>query len=118
MITDIHKRAMELLILSKEKDKELNPSSFIYEQLTGQIASFDTEPANAIELCEKINEINGGEPLTEKDKVDLGTYGAILFANKEKFVKNTLHQASFLKIFNWIGYILGIVSLVIGGLSW
>ncbi|MBA7518145.1 hypothetical protein ES705_10211 [subsurface metagenome] len=118
MINDIHKRVMELWILSKEKDEELNPSRLIYEQLTGQTANFNSEPKNAIELCEKINEINGDEPLSEKDKVDLGTYGAILFADKEKFVKKALYQASFFKIFNWIGYIFGIISIVIGEFSW
>lgn len=117
-INESYKRVLELWLLAKDKDKEGNPSRFIYQQITGQIPDFDTEPQNAIELCEVVSEKMGFEKLSEQNKVDISTFAALLLKDKEKIINRTVFKAYLKKTINWIAYAFGIVSIIIGGISW
>lgn len=117
-IHESYKRILQLWIIAKDKDKDGNPSHFIYQQITGEVPDFETEPQNAIELCEVVGEKLGYEKLSEQDEIDISTYAALLYKDKDKFIKRAVFQAYFKKIINWIAYVLGILSLVIGGLNW
>ena len=59
MITDIHKRAIEMWVFSKLSDEKTNPSIIILDHLTGEMPQMTEEPTNTIQLCQKINEIKG-----------------------------------------------------------
>ena len=118
MVNETHKSAIEMWVFSKLNNSETNPSLVILEHLTGQIPILNSEPENTVQLCQKINEIQGLEDLTEDEKMEIQKYG-IQVVEKNKGSKNRMMaKALWLRWLNWIGYILGAISIGVGGFSW
>lgn len=118
MITDIHKRAIEMWVFSKLSDEKTNPSIIILDYLTGEMPQMTEEPTNTIQLCQKINEIKGLSELTEDEEVEIQKYGVQLMLSNKGSRNRMLAKALWLTWLNRIGYVLGAVSIGIGGFSW
>jgi hypothetical protein len=118
MITDIHKRAVRMWVYSKLSNSEIDPSVLIISQVTGKIPKMITRPSNTVELCQLNNELNGLSDLTEAEKVEIQKYGIQLVNSNDGSRSIMLAKAQWLKWLNRIGYILGIISIGIGGFTW
>ena len=118
---EIHKRAVEMWLFAKQNDNstpKANPSIIVIEHLTGQIINLDNEPQNTVQVCQKINEIKGLGDLSEEDKIEITKYGIQLYHNSKGSKTQVFIKALWLPLLNWIGYILGSISIGIGGFSW
>ena len=105
-------------VMSKLNNSETNPSIVILEHLTGQIQDLRNEPQNTIQLCERINVIKGFDELTEEEIEEIQIYGIeTMEANKSSKIW-TLAKTYGLSWLNRIGYILGAISIGVGGFSW
>lgn len=118
MITNIHKKAIEIWVFSKLSDKEINPTIIILDQLTGKTPQMTEEPINTIELCQRINEIKGLPDLTEDENVEIQKYGVQLMISNKGSRNRMLAKALWLTWLNRIGYLLGAISIGIGGFTW
>ena len=118
MINETHKRAVEMWVFSKLNNSETNPSLVILEHLTGQIPNLVNEPENTVQLCQKINEIQGLEDLTEDEEIEIQRYGIQVVENNKQSKNRIISKAFWLTWLNWTGYILGAISIGIGGFSW
>jgi hypothetical protein len=118
MIKDIHKRAVEMWVTSKDINLDVNPAYFIIEQLTGNKPDLGNEPQNTVELCQVINDLNGWGSLSENEKLEIQSYGLILLNKSKKSKLEKLFNYNALKLVNWLGYLLGLISIIIGGFTW
>lgn len=118
MISELHKRAVKMWVFSKHNSEETNPSIIILEHLTGKIPNLDKKPQNTVQLCQKINEIKGINDLTEDEKVEIQEYEVQLMISNKGSKNVMLAKTLWLTWLNRIGYILGAVSIGVGGFSW
>lgn len=117
-MTNIHKRAIEMWVISKINNSETNPSTIILAQLIGEIPEMTNQPSTTLQLCQKINELKGLPDLTENEKVEIQKYGIQLMINSNGSKKTFFSKTLLLIRLNNIGYILGALSLIIGGFTW
>lgn len=118
MITEIHKRAVQMWVFSKLENKESNPSIVIIEHLIGTGSPLTNLPGSTVELCQKINELQGLADLTEDEKLDIQKYGVQVVISNDKSKNKMLAQPLMLVWLNRIGYLLGLVSILVGGFTW
>jgi hypothetical protein len=111
MVRNIHKRAIELWVVSKIQNKKFNPAPFILSQLTGQ-SQCPGEPQNAVQLCEIINDVRGFDRFTHDDLQEIQNYCRAIFEAEKGSRMSTTDWL------NWTGYLLAPVSIAIGGFSW
>lgn len=105
-------------VFSKLNDIETNPSIFILYHLIGKIPQMTEEPSNTIQLCKKINELKDLPDLTEDENVEIQIYGVQLLVSNKGSKNRMLAKALWLSWLNKIGYVLGTISIGIGGYTW
>jgi len=117
MVSELHKRAILQWFYSKRKETDPNPSIIIIKQLTGISIPSENQPKNVEELCEKINELTEIPSLSEIEKKGIQQYLIELVFNPPSKI-SFFAKTGFLKILNYLGYSIGVMSLIVAGFSW
>jgi hypothetical protein len=112
-------RIVELWVRYKSIYPDSNPSAFIITELTGKPYS-GQEPDNAVEVMEVVGKIKGFAPLSLEERNRIAVEATMEMPG---FLPNrpAVNPASGLKIMavlTWIGYGLGIFSMLHSGFSW
>jgi hypothetical protein len=118
MITEKHKKAIRLWINSKSKDNTKNPSIEILTFITNKVPNNTQNIENTVQLCQEINILEGLNPLTKDEELQIQAYGIQFFTEENGNPEKNLNKGKFFRILNFIGYLLSAVSLGATGLSW
>jgi hypothetical protein len=103
---------------AKQLEKDVNPAPIILQQLTGNIPTQENMPKTAFEVCEKINDINNLNTLSENEKSEIMEYMIDVQFRATESKTNLFLKAHFLKTLNKVGYLIAVISLIFGGFSW
>lgn len=117
-VNQLHERAIQLWIHFKKLDENKNPAANIFFALTDKLWPGDIPIAqNVIELCNVLNTASGYKPLTLEERHHLNALAVHLFTQQETGA-SPFQIVKYLVWVDRIGYVLGLVTLVVAGFSW
>jgi len=117
-IEEIHEQAIGLWILSKHRDADLNPAHGIYFAITEESWPGDApEVTNVIALCALLSEVFGHGPLSDEERQNLNARAVYMFEQYEAG-RGPLRFLSYFRWANRVAYAVGLVALLVSGLSW
>ena len=111
---NIHHQAIELWLIQKEKNEDINPSDgIIYALLNKNIPPDNQTPNNIVELCQLINHLQNYPPLTEEEEIELQLVAVQIHRSHESFT-NTYSLGMMLIWLTRFVYALAALALFLG----
>jgi hypothetical protein len=115
---DLHKRAVDLWVFSKQRSEEGNPSAaIVFALLNRSMPPSVTMPQNTVQLCELINHMQESPALTDEEKKEIELFGVHSYL-AQRSGKSPLISARRLIHLNRLGYISGAGVMIFAGFSW
>jgi hypothetical protein len=111
---DIHYQAIELWLIQKAKNEDINPSDgIVFALLNRPIPSDNQTPNNIVELCQLINHLQNCPPLTDDEEMEVQIVGVQIYES-HKAVVNTYSFGMMLIWLTRVGYALSALALFCG----
>jgi len=111
---NIHHQAIELWLIQKEKNEDINPSEgIIFSLLNKTIPQDSQKPNNIVELCQLINQLQNCPPLTDEEEIEIQVTGIQIYESK-KAVNGTYSFGMMLIWLTRIVYALAALALFCG----
>lgn len=117
-LAELHERAIQLWIEVATRFPEQNPAFAVFFALTDQSWPAGVPVVkDAIELCSVLNEVFGAPPLSEDEKAALSVRALELLRQHSRGL-GPVQLMAYLKWANLGAYALGVLALLVSGLSW